>query len=225
MRRLLLAILIAVCGVLLQPIPADAGGPTSVLITNPSLDRATALTTGDTRYGELEQLLNDTTPVAEPATFPDGDWLVVSWLAHDIHVWRTHQVLLDAAGGPLVAMTNRDGSEPDPRPTWARLDDAAALKALLTELGILGKSKPDCPSVAESGAAGLTTNKQPPTAAVETAAEPESSWFALTGWRWVVPGLLGGLLLGLAFLPARKLISRRSGPPGERHQLIDVPGH
>lgn len=224
MRRLLLAALIAGLGVLLLPVPAQAGGPTSVLVTNQSLDRATALVYTDSRYGELERLLTDTTRVAGRADFSGGDWLTVTWLAHDVHVWRTQRVSLNAEGGPLVATTSPDETGGNDDVVWSRVGDDSALKALLTELGMIGKGKVGT-NAAEPGAAGLATSNQPPTTAVKTAGEPASSWFALSGWRWAVPGLLAGLLLGLAALPTRRLVSRRSGPPGERHQLIDVPGH
>jgi hypothetical protein len=227
MRRLLLAALIAGLGVLLMPVPAQAGGPTSVLVTNQSLGRATALVYSDARYGELERLLTDVTPVEAPAGFPNGDWLVVTWLAHDVRVWRTHQVQLAASGRPLVATSTPDASSGDLEQSWAQVDDPAALKAVMAELGMTGKAKPGATA---PGAADLTGGEpvasQPDTAAaVDAAAEPASSWFALTGWRWAVPGLLAGVLLGLAVLPTRRLVSRRSGPPGERHQLIDIPGH
>lgn len=227
MRRLLLATLIAGLGVLLLPVPAQAGGPTSVLVTNQSLGRATALVYSDAEYDDLERLLTDVTPVEAPAGFPNGDWLVVTWLAHDVHVWRTQQVLMAASGGPLVATTAPEASSGEPERSWARVDDPAALKAVMTELGMLGRAKPDVASDADAAPAAPdeAAVRPAPAADVEAAAEPASSWFALTGWRWAVPGLLAGLLLGLTALPTRRLVSRRSDPPGERHQLIDVPGH
>lgn len=227
MRRLLLAALIAGLGVLLLPVPAQAGGPTSVLVTNQSLGRATALVYSDSRYGDLERLLTDTTAVHQPAGFPNGDSLTVTWLAHDIHVWRTHYVLLDADGGPLVATTNPTAAGEDAEPIWARIDDAPALKAVLSELGMIGKAKPGMAtdSGAAAGAADRAAARPASAADGDAAAEPESSWFALTGWRWTLPGLLAGLLVGLAIVPARRLVGRRSGQPGERHQLIDIPGH
>lgn len=223
MRRLLLATLIAGLGVLLLPVPAQAGGPTSVLVTNHSLGRATALVYSDARYDDLERLLTDVTPVEAPAGFPNGDWLVVTWLAHDVHVWRTHQVQLAASGGPLVATSTPDASSGDPEQSWARVDDPAALKAVMTELGMTGKAKP---GTTAPGAADLTGGEpvasQPDrAAAVDAAAEPASSWFALTGWRWAVPGLIAGLLLGLLIVPGHKVLSGRLGPPGERRQLVD----
>lgn len=226
MRRLLLAALIAALGVLLLPVPAQAGGPTSLLVTNHSLGRATALLYTDARYGELERLLRDTTPAEEPAYDSDRNSLTVGWLLHDVEVWRTDSVVLDAAGGPLVATRSTLGTPGEAESTWGRVNDAAALKKLLSDLGVIGKAKPG--ATAADPAVDPAAAPVPGVAdalATEPAATAAAPRLALTGWRWAVPGLLAGLLLGLAVLPARRLVSRRSGPPVERHQLIDLPGH
>ena len=118
MRRVLLAVLVTAATTMMMASPAHAGGPTSVLLTSPGTARAAALYYTDPRYAELEALLHG--PEAEgseattdyPGTAEDTA-LNVTWLVHDVSIWRTDQLVLGAAGGPWVA-------------TWMTLDDGRA---------------------------------------------------------------------------------------------------
>ena len=115
MRRVLLAVLMTAATTMMMAGPADAGGPTSVLLTSPGTARAAALYYTDPRYAELEALLHGQEAEGSEGTtrYPgaaEDTALNVTWLIHDVSIWRTDQLVLGAAGGAWVA-------------TWMTLDD------------------------------------------------------------------------------------------------------
>ncbi len=204
MRRALIACVVMVGSMLQGAAPADAGGPTSVLLTNPDLGRATAIYYSDPRYSELDLLLHGSGSSAsepEPILTNDAAYLNVTWLAHDVSIWRTDQVRLDPSGDAWIAS---DGSD------WASLGDGGRLRELVTSLGLIGPGgKPAADAVPQ--ATPETEAVTPPTPLVRA----ETRWFSLTGWRWAVPGLLLGVLVaGLA----RR---RRVEDVESRRELID----
>ncbi len=218
MRRVLLAVLIMTGTILMGAAPAHAGGPTSVLLTNPGQGQASALYYSDPRYAELETLLHRTRETG--ATAPAGaTYLNVTWLIHDAYIWRIDQVYLDGSRQAWVATTLEDSSG---RPTTVRLDkaDSAAFVALASSLGLM---KPGVGQPGTSGDAAAAAPDTEPAAAPDTepAAAPapvvreETRWFSLSGWRWALPGLLLGLLA------AALVWSRRSEPEAPRRELID----
>ena len=226
MRRVLLAVLVTAATTMMMASPAHAGGPTSVLLASPGTARAAALYYTDPRYAELEALLHG--PEAErsetTSDYPGtagATALNVTWLVHDVNIWRTDQLVLGAAGGPWVAtwMPLEDGSLSPGDPTWRALNNGDQIKSLVSSLGLLGRAR---------GNAGTGAVLPPPVVGVDDSgvadpaesapAEPrgESRWFTLTGWRWAIPGLLLGVVGGLAM---RRNSRASSGP---RQEFIDV---
>ena len=195
MRRLLL-LLVALVGLLLATSPAGAGGPTSVLLTDPATGEAAGLYYSDDAYAELDRILADGERLDGEPSGLGASAVNVTWLIHDVQPWRTQQLYLDADGGPVVRTDDT---------TWTRPAEGKALQHLVE--GVLAGS-------------GVTVT----TSAAAPAPEPvatervvtETAWWSLSGWRWLVPGVLlgaGGVLL---------LTRGRSRDHEPRQVLVDV---
>jgi hypothetical protein len=87
---------------------AWAGGPTSVILVSPGTSRTAALYNSDTDYTALNRALGEETPLQPDPGAPDlhggpGSAAInVTWLMHDVQVWRIDHVFLTADGGPWV---------------------------------------------------------------------------------------------------------------------------
>src|SRR5262245_30971387 len=73
---------------LVAPLPASAGGPTSVILVSPGRQATASLYTTDEAYSRLENLLGSN-PVKDPAApdvtgGPGSDAINVTWLVHDV---------------------------------------------------------------------------------------------------------------------------------------------
>ncbi|PUA79045.1 hypothetical protein [Nocardioides currus] len=211
MRRTLAVAVLTVWVLLGLPATAHAGGPTSVLITQPAAGRATALYYTAGEYAELERLITSEPHLgdAEAPGAGDATTYQLTWLLHDVQVWRTdaltvaddgsvfvRTVFLDGTGGPEVGDTG-------PR----RVVRGPELAVLLDK--VVGRS-----AAAATAVQPVQPMGHEPTVA-PAAAEPTTRWFTLAGWRWLVPGLVAGLLLGF-------LAVRRGAPPEPRRVLVDV---
>ena len=240
MRRVLLAVLMTAATTMMVSSPADAGGPTSVLLASPGTARAAALYHTDPRYAELEALLHgqDAEGSEEATSYPgtaEDITLNITWLIHDVSIWRTDQLLLRASGGPYVAtwMTlddggvdgGDDGSLAAGKPTWRALDNEGRITKLLSSLGLPGRAgSNDAGNPEMTSGAGLAppsvgfdeAGAAAPATATPAEARAEDRWFTLAGWRWAVPGLLLGLFAGFA---VRRRGRAGSGP---RQEFIDV---
>lgn len=190
MRKSLVAALLGALAVLVVPWQAQAGGPTSVLITDPGTGRATGLHYEQPAYAQLEQLLQAGHAVRAPAGEQlGGTSYTVTWMIHDITPWRLQTVHPDAAGGPLVgtrAMDN-DGVLGD-RVVWHRVEHGKSVVHLL-EQALDG-------SAAGSGRVSVVEDPEP-TVVERVVHEPTTQWFSIAGWRWVLPGVVAGLAVGL----------------------------
>ena len=104
LRRALLALLLALLAVgVAPPLAAYAGGPTSVLMVNPNLERAGAAYHSDALYTELVDGVGDG-PVG--ASGPPrglaaggGEDVRLTWLVHDMLIWRIDRIHLTSADG------------------------------------------------------------------------------------------------------------------------------
>lgn len=208
MRRLLALLALAATTVLVLAGPAGAGGPTSVLITDPATGQATALYYSDPRYEQLDLLLADAEALAGEPTGLGGRALNLTWMIHDVEPWRTQQLFLDAEGGPVLASSGSEITGDPGTTSWSR--PSAAKELLLLADGILDPARTPV-----SASAPATE----PTVADPTVTERvvhETRWFSLTGWRWLVPGLLLGAAGSLLLRRGRLRSTER------RQVLVDV---
>lgn len=207
MRRALLAVLMAAGTMLVGAAPAEAGGPTSILLTNPGESRAAAVYYTDPRYAELEELLyGESAPTrqvgGDPA--PEGaTQLNVTWLAHDVSVWRTDRLILDGSGRAWITSD---------APSWTALADGHRIRAIAASLGVVGTGPSPIDKADVAAAVPPETGSGPDPAPV---IQQETRWFTLTGWRWAVPGLVLGVL---AAAVGR---ARRTGSAPPRQELVD----
>lgn len=218
---------------------ANAGGPTSVLVASPGTDRAAALYVTSAAYQQLESLLGGSEPAGGPAPegVSRGSYVNVTWLVHDVNIWRVDRIYLGSpddvwvvtATGAGLGPVDVSDLTPDGMATagvWHRPTDTAALRALLDRIGVTGQSPGD-------PGAGWVPVADPPTAAVPdplTAAVPDPPTAAVAGppspgapapapWGWVGVGAAGGAALawlGLLALPGlRRRVLPAAGPRPE----------
>jgi hypothetical protein len=194
--------------------PAAAGGPTSVLLVVPGEGRTASLYTGQTDYetlGSLVGAFGDTgaaTGAKDTVDHATGSEVTLTWLIHDVSVWRVDRIYPDAPGGPWISsQTSFDGSGDiwSSPIQWHTTTQGKALMGLLTRLGLLG-----------DGAAAQPADVAPPaspaavTPAAPTAAEPDAA-DRPSGPVWGLAGLALGVALTLAAL--RVAARRRSDEP------------
>lgn len=220
LRRFALLAGIVIAGSWIGAGPAAAGGPTSALLVAPQTGMTAGLYYTQPEYDKLSELVRGT-PSADTGQTDHyrGPGVRITWLIHDVTVWRVDEVYLEADGGPWIATREYGdtGALPD-KPVWHRSTDAAALVKLL------GAYKLVDPEAVPSVVADLPLT--PAAAPAAPAAPPPapaaaSSWVALSGWRWIVPGLLLGAVVawGAGRWQRRTGSSGSSGEP--RWELID----
>ena len=204
MRRTLAVVVVALWALIGLPGTVHAGGPTSVLITQPATGEAAALYYSAGAYADLERLLAGSAaedPTSEPPGDADGTAYNLTWMIHDVEPWRTDTVQITGDGAAYVTTTFESDSALGVEASWREVAQPKALAALLEQVfsGVAAKAAP-LPAMG--------------TEPVADSALPDERWFSLTGWRWVVPGALGGLLVGL-------VARRRRVPDEPRRALID----
>jgi hypothetical protein len=203
---------------------AAAGGPTSVLLVVPGEGRTASLYHGSAEYEELVNLLDaHATPMgsstppagadnqgASGTNEDSGPGVTVTWLMHDVAVWRVDRVYLNAKGGPLISTQTNIGGDEDflgQPPTWHEADDnAKALIMLLDRLGVgnAGATAPESASGSGSGsnqqpvaAPGADPTVADPSVADPSAADRDTGTFGSGGWLWGPLGVLLGIGLTL----------------------------
>jgi len=178
---------VVILGLMVGVPPAVAGGPTSVLIVEPETGRTAAAYNDDPAYAALDAMLGS--GPAGPRQAADGSFgdrgtgrsITVTWLIHDMAVWRVNRVFPDAPGGPwvLTYAWDDDGTMPQ-LGTWSRPDSprklVAALDLALKTAAGVGRSAAEPSTVVETVTAGRTTaapaaDPSPP----RTAATPAGS--------------------------------------------------
>jgi hypothetical protein len=148
LRRILVVLLLALLAVGVAPLPAYAGGPTSVLMSNPNEQRAAAAYYSDSVYEQLADAVGEgqTGPNAAPAGLAagGGEDVRLTWLIHDVQIWRIDRIHLSSADGMWVETVVDLGDRDiwDTPAHWHRPADEAALLAALSTAGLLGDSGP-----------------------------------------------------------------------------------
>ena len=207
MVRILLALLIASAGCLSAAGTAQAGGPTSALLVSPGAERAAAVYYSDAEYQQLNTLLGGDSPEPDPAASSasraSGDYITVTWLIHDVSVWRIDRIFIGASDGPWIAtQLSMDGDAGtgmypgqagNDTAVTHRSPDPVALQKLLSSLGLVGPA-----AAGRLVDAGDVTSSDTPVAASVDARSGSAWWWALAGL------VIGVLLTAVAarFLPA-----------------------
>ena len=220
--RIVLVMLLLGIGSLLSTGTAMAGGPTSALLVSPGGEVATGLYYSDQEYGMLQELLAEpptgATSAATGVSETASDYITVTWLIHDVTVWRIDRVFLPAKGEPLIVTqdvwdTSGDatgmfpGQNGNASARHHRSPDPAALTSLLEELGLInpGPSSPVAEFVpAAADSAGPASDNPAPAAA----------------W-WLLGGLVGGIAvctLTVRYVPAvrRQVLARAPATEPDR---------
>jgi len=206
--------------------PAQAGGPTSVLLSAPP--KVVAAGYDDKAYSELLQLVMDASRTGSSGgdEHAVGRFVRATWLIHDMSVWRLDVIYLDAPGGPWIASSeDHTGRGMPEQQSWHRVSNPEKLISVLNSLGLLGKgsyggptSMPGSGSITDDATVsngdgattgngtttGDTTGNAAAQASTETQAATDSSM--MTGWRWVIPGFLLGAIIAVV---ATRLIPKR----------------
>ena len=181
MRRILAIALLALVAAAGLPGAAHAGGPTSVLITQPGVS-AGALYYTDEAYDDLSALLPSDETRGKDAP-PGGVDYNLTWLIHDVMIWRYDRVRVTGDGTAWVSTTFSS----EDTAGWQQVVPSAKLVEIL-------EATQGGPA---AHAVSLLPDAEPASAPPATpAAESDTTWFSLTGWRWLVPGGLLGLLVG-----------------------------
>jgi hypothetical protein len=224
----------ALAAVLSGAEPAAAGGPTSVMLVSPGSGKAGALYISSPEYQLLDESIGRGPGRSAPPSLADvmnGEQrqITVSWLIHDVSVYRVDYVYPDAAGGPWVHSRDATASGLPEKGVWHKAAQPKVLDSLLDRMGLMGPDKslsmsaPDYPlGLEDSGTEAPDTATDPATATPQAAAAgdaggPADWWLSLTG--------LGvGLAVGSAgTVLALRLISRRAPrEPGPRQELVDA---
>ena len=190
--------------------PAAAGGPTSVLLSVPGEGRVAALYYTDPAYGTLSDLVGVTDPGATPRSGPHetGDVVTLTWLIHDVQVWRVDRVNLDGQDAAWVETRQvlDEGSVWEAPASWHRAD--GRLSTLVTRL-LPDRGSPASPAgsvlddltsedVPAAGAADLVGAADPAPADLSGAPSPRSTP------AWAAAGALVGAALATVIVRRRR---------------------
>jgi hypothetical protein len=207
--RFLAVVLLLGIGSLLSTGTALAGGPTSVLLVSPTDEYATGLYNSDPEYGMLEELLGEPSTgaasTASDASLTGSDYVTVTWLIHDVTVWRIDRVFLPAKGEPVIVTQEMwdsagnatgmyPGQDGNATALHHRSPDPAALISLLQKLGLIGSdsSSPSAEFVPAAADSADSAGSIGETAGGQTIVQPSGAATAVGWW------LLGGLVVGIA---------------------------
>ncbi|CUR59682.1 exported hypothetical protein [metagenome] len=191
MRRTLAIVVLALSAPVGLPGTSHAGGPTSVLVTQVGTG-AGGLYYSDEAYDALVRLLPDgvTTGKAQPPGYSGADYNL-TWMIHDVTPWRWDRIHVDGDTAWVSTTVTSDAAG-----QWRELGPAEPLVGLLDRVVQRGGG-PAIVSVPAEDAA-VDAAAEVPAGQPATPSDDDSSWFSLSGWRWLVPGALLGLLVGAA---------------------------
>ena len=172
---------------------ASAGGPTSVLLASPGSGRVAALYHTDAGYERLVAALEAYQVNAGSTTRPSsitndfGNEIRLTWLIHDMTIWRIDRVhITDEDGVWIETVVQTDGGNLLEQPgKWHRAVDPNALTAVLSKAGLLAKG------------ADPASDPEPMTTATSAAESPATTPAPSNTWLAAATGI-GGLLVGAA---------------------------
>ena len=207
-RRVVSILFLALLGLAVPFTPsAYAGGPTSLLLTRPGDQRATAAYWDDTVYQAISVSLavDDERGgrLEAPASVgtDTGPVVGLTWLVHDVSVWRVDQIHLTAADGIWVeTWTDMDGSagvlETDGR--WHRPAAAKQLEAALVQAGLIGgrTSRANSPSTGPTRSVDPVPSTDPAPSTISSPPVEVTGGSARRSTGRTVLAALGGLVVG-----------------------------
>ena len=214
-----------------------AGGPTSALLVAPGVERAAAVYYSDPEYQQLETLLAEPAVSDAPVELPaDGSgYITVTWLIHDVSIWRIDRIYLAANGEHLIATQLMDGTNGngagmypgelgDDTAIKHRAGDPAGLQSLMDKLGLTGSAQAGSADVALQEASGPIDAA--PIDAAAASAVPTNP--AATAPWWILAGLalgIGVTAAAVRYLPAirRRLIAEPAGADDEPVRMTRLP--
>ena len=203
-----LVIVAAIVGATLSlSAPAQAGGPTSVILSVPDGGQTASLYYTDPEYDALAAMLGadigDGTSMADTSgrSHATGPGVTVTWLIHDVTPWRVDHVYLLGEGAPWVAtqLSDESGTIGNSPVIWHKPASPAKLVALLDQLGV-GATSPASNTFGGVEGSSLS-DEATPVAGPKAAPVAESS--ALAGIWWAVGGVAAGVLLTMVWKRGR----------------------
>ena len=235
-----------------------AGGPTSALLVAPGYERAAAVYYSDPEYQQLETLLAEPAPATGSAVTGSGadapvaaptdglGYITVTWLIHDVSIWRIDRIFLRENGEHLIATQLMDGSNGtgegmypgqwgDDTAVQHRAADPVALQSLLDKLGLTAATAGPAQDAQSHDvavqAAAATNNAATNTAATNNAATNTAvTDTAATSHAFLQgPGaapwwMLAGLVLGLVAGIVAAATAIRYLPAARRRLLLEPAG-
>lgn len=226
MRRIAVVLFVLVGLLGFAALPAQAGGPTSVLLASPTLQKAAALYNADGDYRRLADAVDlrgngvaDSKVPARLGTGPGSGAINVTWLMHDVFVWRVDRVQIEPDGKVWINTTLADsGGELTFKDdgAWHASPEPKELVALLTKLGVwdgAGKAKAD-DGIVTGGTGAVGGGDDGATTTTPIASSSPSPWI-------LAAIALLGVGLGFAVRPALAMAARMRGRE-PKQQLIDA---
>ena len=164
---LLVAMLLGTIGWASATSTAAAGGPTSVLLTNHKLGRASALHITNADYDRLYAAVGGevTGDPEAPISGYGGEEVRLTWLIHDVQIWRIDRVHLSPDHGIWVETVTelRAKGHPFEQPSrWHRPSDGQALTALFSKAGLLGADPAPSTTSNQDGSSPVTAASSAP---------------------------------------------------------------
>ena len=210
-RLRVLGVLVLVAVSVLAGRPAVAGGPTSVVLSEPGTGRMAALHASGADYTALAGYVDafGTTGGSDPSRKPtqSGPLITMTWLIHDVSPWRVDRVYLGGGEVWLATQSSTEGSGDlwSQTERWQKVSDREGLLALLRKVGV--NPLDPAPAASAPAAAPAEASARVPVTAPQAAA-PDAD---VQGWTWGLVGLVAGAVLTVT---GEHLWSRRRRPAG-----------
>ncbi|HST83930.1 MAG TPA: hypothetical protein VLL08_19505 [Kineosporiaceae bacterium] len=215
---------------------AGAGGLTTIVLVVPGESRTASVSMGTPDYDELSRLVGaeksapgSTTqpPGVDPSgsaglSSPTSPTVTLSWLSHDVMVWRLDRVYLNVEGGPWISTQTytSDASDWSEAPLWRNISaNGKELALMLDRLGV-GNAEPT-PATAPAVAAPPAGSSSAEQATQQTGRRAADS-SGPGGWLWGPLGVLLGLLLGVGLTLTAIRWQNAPGPEGGADDRIDT---
>jgi hypothetical protein len=221
MDRFRSTLVLAIVVVALTPFGrAEAGGPTSALLTVPGEGVTASLYYTDPQYDALAGLVGmaDDDGVGSVdrsgQDHANGPGIRVTWLIHDVTPWRVDHIYLEGEGAPWVATQTTGGDAGniwDAQVVWHRPDSPAELEALLDDLGLADASLAAGPFTGVPGAEVPPPAEPAQDAAAAATTETAAAGHGVGGVWWGLAGLLVGAVATGLLMNVRRAGRGRAG--------------